>query len=53
MTDKNKDRRLPAREPLTDTQMLMFISIGIFLVMYIAAMLTLKGGFLKPQQIFD
>ena len=53
MTDKNKDRQLPAREPLTDTQMLMFISIGIFLVMYIAAMLTLKGGFLKPQQIFD
>ena len=53
MTDKNKDRRLPTREPLTDTQMLMFISIGIFLVMYVAAMLTLKGGFLKPQQIFD
>ena len=53
MADKNKGQRLPVREPLTDTQMLMFISIGIFLAMYIAAMLTLKGGFLKPQQIFD
>ena len=41
------------REPLTDTQMLMFISIGIFVAMYIGAMLTLGGGFLKPQQIFD
>ena len=51
MADKN--RRLRQREPLTDTQMLMFISIGIFAVMYVAAMLTLKGGFLKPQQIFD
>ena len=53
MTDKNKGQRIPTREPLTDTQMLMFISIGIFLAMYVAAMLTLKGGFLKPQQIFD
>ena len=33
--------------------MLMFISIGIFCAMYIGAMLTLGGGFLKPQQIFD
>ena len=33
--------------------MLMFISIGIFVAMYLAAMLTLGGGFLKPQQIFD
>ncbi len=47
----NRIRR--QREPLTDTQMLMFISIGIFVAMYIAAMLTLGGGFLKPQQIFD
>ena len=52
---KDNKRRLPSRhrEPLSDTQMLMFISIGIFAAMYLAAMLTLKGGFLKPQQIFD
>ena len=45
--------RLRKREPMTDTQMLMFISIGIFVLMYAGAMLTLGGGFLKPQQIFD
>ncbi len=38
---------------MTDTQMLMLISIGIFVAMYIGAMLTLGGGFLKPQQFFD
>ena len=53
MADKNRLLRLRRREPLTDTQMLMFISIGIFVIMYITAMLTLKGGFLKPQQFFD
>ena len=53
MADRNRQPRLRQREPLTDTQMLMFISIGIFAAMYLAAMLTLKGGFLKPQQIFD
>ena len=53
MAEKNNHNRLHVREPLSDTQMLMYISIGIFAAMYIAAMLTLKGGFLKPQQIFD
>ncbi|MBQ8075732.1 MAG: sugar ABC transporter permease YjfF [Oscillospiraceae bacterium] len=31
----------------------MVISIGIFFAMYLIAMLTLGGGFLKAQQIFD
>lgn len=53
MTEKTKAIRLRQREPLTDTQMLMFISIGIFVLMYLAAMLTLGGGFQKPQQLFD
>ena len=53
MAEKNNHNRLHVREPLSDTQMLMYISIGIFAAMYIAAMLTLKGGFLKPQMIFD
>ena len=53
MLNQNKQPRLRQREPLTDTQMLMLISIGIFAIMYIAAMLTLKGGFLKFQQFFD
>ena len=41
------------REPLSNTQLLMFIAIGIFAAMYIAAMIGLGGGFLKFQQIFD
>ncbi len=41
------------REPLTDAQLLMTITIVIFVVMYLLAMLTLKGGFLHPQQVFD
>ena len=53
MAENKKNVLLRQREPLTDTQMLMFISIGIFAAMYFAAMLTLGGGFLKPQQIFD
>ena len=53
MSGKNGNNRLRVREPLTDTQLLMYISIGIFVVMYAAAAFTLKGGFLKPQMIFD
>ena len=53
MSGNNGNNRLRVREPLTDTQLLMYISIGIFVVMYAAAALTLKGGFLKPQMIFD
>jgi len=41
------------REPLTDTQLLLTITIGIFVVMYAAAMLIWGGGFLRAQKIFD
>ncbi|WP_330364797.1 ABC transporter permease [Butyrivibrio sp. NC3005] len=41
------------KEPLTDTQLLMTITICIFAVMYILAMIILQGGFLHAQQIFD
>ncbi|MCR4584743.1 MAG: sugar ABC transporter permease YjfF [Lachnospiraceae bacterium] len=41
------------REPLNDTQLLMTITICIFIVMYLLAMVLLKGGFLHAQQIFD
>lgn len=46
-----KKRRL--REPLTDTNLLLTITICIFLGMYILAMLIWGGGFLRPQQLFD
>ena len=48
MADEKRTARIRRREPLSDAQMLMLISIGIFAAMYILAMLTLKGGFLKP-----
>ena len=41
------------KEPLTDTQLLMTITICIFVAMYLLAMLLLQGGFLHAQQIFD
>ena len=41
------------REPLTDTQLLMTITISIFVAMYVLAMLALGGGFLHAQQVFD
>ena len=41
------------REPLTDTNLLLTITICIFFGMYIAAMLIWGGGFLNPQQFFD
>ena len=53
MSGDNRSPHIRQREPLTDAQLLMIISIGIFVAMYLAAMLTLGGGFLKPQQIFD
>ena len=55
MMAKNKNTSLSAsrREPLTDTQLLMTITICIFFVMYGAAMLIWGGGFLRPQKIFD
>jgi simple sugar transport system permease protein len=45
--------KLKVREPLTDTQLLMTITICIFIVMYGLAMLIFGGGFLRTQQIFD
>ena len=47
---RQKTRR---REPLTDTQLLLTITICIFFAMYGLAMLIWGGGFLRPQKIFD
>ena len=41
------------REPISDTMLLMSITIGIFIVMYALAMIILGGGFRKPQMLFD
>ena len=49
----NKKPELRGRGGLTDTQLLMTITICIFFGMYILAMLIWGGGFLRPQKIFD
>ena len=41
------------KEPLTDTNLLLTITICIFFGMYILAMIVWGGGFLRPQQLFD
>ena len=46
-------KEIRRREPLTDTQLLMTITICIFAVMYALAMILLGGGFLRAQQVFD
>lgn len=53
MTTSKANASKRRREPLTDAQLLMTISIGIFAAMYILAMIFMGGGFLKVQQIFD
>ncbi len=41
------------REPMSNTMLLMTITICIFAAMYALAMIFLRGGFLRFQQIFD
>ncbi len=41
------------KEPLTDTQLLLTITVCIFFGSYLLAMLIWGGGFLRPQQLFD
>ena len=48
-------KRIPIkrREPLTDTMLLVTITIGIFFAMYFSAMAIWGGGFLRWQRVFD
>ncbi len=41
------------REPITDTQLLLTITVCIFIAMYVGAMFIWGGGFKKPQMLFD
>ena len=42
-----------AKKSLNDTSLLMLITVVVFVVMYLGAMLILKGGFLKPQAFLN
>lgn len=48
-----KEKKVRRREPLTDSQLLLTITICIFFAMYFLAMAIWKGGFLRWQQVFD
>lgn len=53
-TKKAGSQALPNKpKRLTDTNLLLLITIVVFLVMYIGAMIFLKKGFLKPQTFFN
>lgn len=45
--------RLGGRPGMTDTNLLLVITIAVFLVMYLAAILILGSGFRKPQTFFN
>ena len=53
MANSKNSAPVRRREPITDTQLLLTITICIFVCMYVAAMLIWGGGFKKPQMIFD
>ncbi|MBQ3029417.1 MAG: sugar ABC transporter permease YjfF [Lachnospiraceae bacterium] len=41
------------KKKLTDTNLLLLITVAVFFVMYIGAMIFLGEGFLKPQTFFN
>ena len=45
--------KLKKRTSLTDTNLLLIITIAVFIVMYICAVFFLKKGFTKPQMFFN
>ena len=57
MTKTNTANGAPAakkaKTKMTDTNLLLIITVTVFLVMYIGAMVLLKKGLLKPQTFFN
>lgn len=48
-----KENRLKDRRGLSDTNLLLIITITVFLAMYIFAVVVLGSGFRKPQSFFN
>jgi simple sugar transport system permease protein len=44
---------LNKREPLTDANLLLAVTIGIFFVMYVSSIFAFGGGFTRPQQFLN
>lgn len=49
----NKENRLSTRHGVSDTNLLLLITIAVFIVMYAAAVAFLGSGFLKAQTFFN
>ena len=45
--------RRSGRTAMTDTNLLLIITIAVFVVMYAGAVIFLGAGFLKPQTFFN
>ena len=52
-SDKRPSGALKTPFKMTDTNLLMTITIAVFIVMYLGAMIFLGEGFLKPQTMFN
>ena len=50
---EGSDLKLKRRSGLTDSNLLLIITMAVFLVMYICAVVFLKKGFTKPQMFFN
>ena len=51
MAFKNKIKK--DRQPISNTNLLLTITICTFAIMYLFGMIVFGGGFLNPQQLFD
>ena len=49
----DKQGRLKDRVAMSDTNLLLTITIVVFFLLYIGAIIFLGGGFLKPQSFFN
>ncbi len=52
-TAVNRNGRLKERVAVSDTNLLLAITVVVFFVMYIAAVVLLGGGFTKPQSFLN
>ena len=50
---KNLFAKKEGKQPISNTNLLLTITICTFVVMYLFGMIVFGGGFLNPQQFFD
>lgn len=53
MANLTKENRLKDRRSLSDTNLLLLITVVVFVVMYVCAIALLGGGFRKPQAFLN